>query len=75
MYEERDVDELILLTKRFLYFVEQLYKNKEISEREYEILTCNKVAFLNNIEKKAINSNDIACSLEARLYANKILST
>lgn len=72
MFEERDVDELILLIKRFLFYADNLYKSKEISDHEYEILTCNKIAFLNNIEKKAINNNDIACGLEPRLFANEI---
>lgn len=64
MLEEREIQELVELTKNFLYFTEKMYSNKEISDHEYEVLTCKKIAFLKEIETKAINYNDIACGLE-----------
>ncbi len=52
--KEREADELVLLTKHFIAFVENQYMNKEITEQEYEVLICNKIAFINSVEKRAV---------------------
>lgn len=53
-YEERAAEELILITKSFLAFVEQQYKNKKITEQEYEGLTGKKVSFIKTMENQFI---------------------
>lgn len=53
-YEESEADELILLTKSFITFVEQQYKNKKITEQEYEKLICKKVSFIQAMENQVI---------------------
>lgn len=55
-FEEREAEELILLTKRFLNFAEQQYKSKKITEQEYEGLTCKKISFIRAIENQLVYS-------------------
>ena len=52
--KEREADELVLLTKRFIAFAEKQYNNKEITEQEYEGLICKKIAFLNSYENQVV---------------------
>jgi hypothetical protein len=52
--KEREADELVMLTKCFVTFVENQYQKKEITEQEYQVLICNKIAFLNAVEKQAV---------------------
>ncbi|MBC7959883.1 MAG: hypothetical protein H7X94_08450 [Vallitaleaceae bacterium] len=50
----RTSEELILLTKQFLAFAESQYKNKKITEQEYEGLICKKLSFLAAMENKVV---------------------
>lgn len=52
--DEREADELVLLTKRFLTFVEQLYKENKISEQEYEGMIQNKIVFIQSMEEHLV---------------------
>jgi hypothetical protein len=52
--KEREADELVLLTKRFIAFAERQYNNKEITAQEYEGLVCKKIAFLNAYENQVV---------------------
>lgn len=52
--KEREADELVLLTKRFIAFAESQYNNKEITEQEYKVLICKKIAFLNALEDQVV---------------------
>lgn len=52
--KEREADELVLLTKRFIAFAESRYNRNEITEQEYEGLVCKKIAFLNAYEDQVV---------------------
>lgn len=51
---EREADELILLIKSFLTFVEKQYNNKKITEQEYEKLICKKISFIQEMENQLV---------------------
>lgn len=53
-YDEREGAELVLLTKCFLAFVEKQYKEKKITEQDYESMTRKKILFVKSMEKHMV---------------------